>query len=123
MIGTCLHCQSEFDYNPSQKRGKYCNNNCQQLHEHALRVEDWLIHGVVPSVKVIRRYMNEQFDCCSECGITEWNGKSIVLEVDHIDGRHSNNDISNLRLLCPNCHSQPPTYQVKNLGKGRKLGR
>jgi Zn finger protein HypA/HybF involved in hydrogenase expression len=50
-------------------------------------------------------------DKCSACGIEkEWNGKPLTLQVDHIDGDRFNNVISNLRFLCPNCHSQTITY-------------
>ena len=50
-------------------------------------------------------------EICSECGLgTKWNGKSITLQLDHIDGDNSNNEISNLRILCPNCHTQTTTY-------------
>ena len=49
---------------------------------------------------------------CSECQIgNEWNGKLLVLELDHIDGDVSNNERTNLRLLCPNCHSQTETFR------------
>lgn len=51
---------------------------------------------------------------CKLCGLFEWQGKSISLHLDHIDGDHRNNTLSNLRLLCPNCHSQTPTYGSKN---------
>jgi len=54
-----------------------------------------------------------------ECGITEWNGKEIVLELEHIDGNSLNNTEENLSLLCPNCHSQTDTYKGKNKGSGR----
>lgn len=42
-----------------------------------------------------------------------WNGKPLVLQVDHIDGDHTNNLIENLRLVCPNCHTQTDTYSNK----------
>lgn len=50
-------------------------------------------------------------ELCSECGLESvWNGKPIVMHLDHIDGDTSHNDPSNLRFLCPNCHSQTETY-------------
>lgn len=51
---------------------------------------------------------------CEECGISEWNGKSITLQVHHKDGDHFNNLLDNLQVLCPNCHSQTDTYCSKN---------
>lgn len=48
---------------------------------------------------------------CDECKIfPEWNGKPLVLQLDHINGIKSDNRIQNLRLLCPNCHSQTDTF-------------
>ena len=51
---------------------------------------------------------------CECCGITEWNGQSTPIELDHIDGNRYNNTIENLRILCPNCHAQTDTYRGKN---------
>ncbi len=53
---------------------------------------------------------------CIECGNDgEWNGKPISLEIDHINGVNDDNRLDNLRILCPNCHSQTPTFRVKNI--------
>jgi 5-methylcytosine-specific restriction endonuclease McrA len=49
---------------------------------------------------------------CESCRLTEWLGKPIPLELDHIDGDHFNNSLDNLRILCPNCHSQTPHHRV-----------
>jgi 5-methylcytosine-specific restriction endonuclease McrA len=58
---------------------------------------------------------------CADCGIgEEYNGKPIVLEVNHIDGKSNNNTLDNLEFLCPNCHSQTDTYRAKNINSDRK---
>ena len=51
-----------------------------------------------------------------ECGLTQWNGKPIPLELHHINGDSTDNRIENIRILCPNCHAQTPTYRGKNIG-------
>jgi hypothetical protein len=51
---------------------------------------------------------------CECCGLSEWLGEPIPLELDHVDGNHFNNLIENLKILCPNCHARTPTYRGKN---------
>ena len=51
---------------------------------------------------------------CEICSLTSWREKTISLHLDHIDGNRNNNEMLNLRFLCPNCHSQTPTYCGKN---------
>lgn len=53
---------------------------------------------------------------CECCGITEWNGKEIKLQVHHIDGNHNHNTRDNLMILCPNCHSQTDNWTYKKCG-------
>lgn len=48
---------------------------------------------------------------CEGCNLAEWNSKQIPLEVEHIDGDKTNNKIENLKLLCPNCHAQTPSWR------------
>ena len=62
-----------------------------------------------------RLYRNKMLkEECSKCGIgPEYNGEPLVLQLDHINGCHTDNRINNLRILCPNCHSQTPTFCSK----------
>lgn len=73
-------------------------------------------------VRGIVKKFNSEFDWleykCQKCGnCGEWCGESITLELDHADGDNYNNSWENLRYLCPNCHSQTPTYRARNNGK------
>lgn len=52
---------------------------------------------------------------CVVCNNTEWNGRAIPIQIDHINGDHYDNRIENLRFLCPNCHAQTDTYCGKNM--------
>jgi hypothetical protein len=54
---------------------------------------------------------------CSDCGGESWRGRPIPLELDHRNGDHRDNQLENLRLLCPNCHALTPTYRGKNRGR------
>jgi 5-methylcytosine-specific restriction endonuclease McrA len=68
-------------------------------------------------LKLIRDSVKEHK--CEICGITEWMNKKVPIELDHIDGNHYNNTLSNLRIVCPNCHAQTDTNSGKN-NKHRK---
>ena len=54
---------------------------------------------------------------CECCNFTEWMGKPITLELEHIDGDNQNNVKYNLKLLCPNCHSYTDTWKGRNIIK------
>lgn len=54
---------------------------------------------------------------CQECGVSEWRGRPLSVHIDHINGVRDDHRLENLRMLCPNCHSQTDTYGAKNKGR------
>ena len=119
----CLHCGAVNKFKGYSYANKYCDNKCQKAFESKERTRQWLEEGKDWTSNIplwAKRHLAEvNGDYCSVCGITEHNGLPIVLECDHIDGNHKNNTVDNLRLICPNCHSQTDTYKNKNKGFGR----
>lgn len=61
-----------------------------------------------------RRVFEEQNYCCNKCGVSEWQGFKIPLELEHKDGNNQNNARTNLEGLCPNCHSITDTWRGRN---------
>ena len=63
--------------------------------------------------RLIKELLKEE---CVKCGQGPvWNGEPLTLQIDHINGRNTDNRIVNLRVLCPNCHTQTPTHGSKNI--------
>ena len=58
---------------------------------------------------------------CEWCKLDTWRGIEISLELDHINGDNRDNELVNLRILCPNCHAQTDTYRGRNV-KRKRIG-
>jgi len=117
----CLNCKAECKRSASI----YCSFSCSAEHKKKLKLEEWLeteqFSKSVLSSSIRNHLIKQSGHKCSQCGWNKVNPKTgkTPLEVDHIDGNHRNNLISNLRILCPNCHSLTPTYKALNRGNGR----
>jgi hypothetical protein len=115
LTSKCMNCQSIFSYSKNSSSGKFCSNKCQGefrfINETIPNAEKGLITWPITLKKVIS--FKYQYNCFC-CGIKEWDSKPISLHLDHIDGNSDNNLLENLRLLCPNCHSQTETFCGRN---------
>jgi len=101
---------------------KYCGKECANEHRYLKRIEVALDNKSF-SGRLAKKYLLKTSSSCSVCNRKTWNGEPIPLEVDHKDGNSENRDIRNIRLICPNCHSQTPTYKGRNKGNGRHFRR
>ncbi len=89
------------------KRRTYCNDHIQY---------DKIITNlsVAKTDRTRRKILIEKYGAsCWKCMLDKWMDLPIPIELDHIDGNPGNNDESNLRLLCLNCHAQTDTWKNK----------
>lgn len=112
----CLNCKTIFPHNKGSSN-KYCSIKCfgeATRKNTILKIES----GASVGEGSLKQYLLEKQNFkCQSCGVGEvWNGKPLTLQMDHIDGNSDNNELDNLRILCPNCHTQTETYGAKGQG-------
>jgi 5-methylcytosine-specific restriction endonuclease McrA len=82
-------------------------------------LEELLVVGPLPRTNALKKRLIAEGlrqHKCEICLRDTWSGHPIPLELDHINGRRDDNRLVNLRILCPNCHAQTPTYRGRNIG-------
>ena len=141
----CKWCKSEFN-RPGTGPKKYCSDGCWKLAKKE-RQKSYQVYcrkcrnpissgAVCDSCKLPRTLLSfdeskgdrgkkacllreQSHRHCEmvDCFQTHWKDQPIPLELDHIDGNPEHNSRSNLRLICPNCHSMLPTHRGRNIGR------
>jgi hypothetical protein len=111
-------------------QAKFCSRSCRivKLKKDILdSIENGLSSGVRSSNGIIsvtlRSFLFEKNNnSCELCGwnIVNINTGLVPLEVHHIDGNHTNNLMSNLQLLCPNCHALTSNFRSRNKGNNAR---
>lgn len=128
----CIYCNKEHTgYNNYQQRRKFCSLECSAKYkreqawlpkrEAIERGETNLSDNIECNNSYFKRYLIEQYSAkCMRCGWSETNTftNRIPIEIEHKDGDCTNNNLSNLELLCPNCHSLTATYKGANKRDG-----
>lgn len=113
----------------------YCTRSCRAIMTNAARKKKIKISPPTSTERTMVRFLAGEISerptirkmlaiingyKCSCCGLSTWQGTSITLIVDHVDGNAGDNRPENLRLICPNCNSQTDTFGGRNKGNGRK---
>ena len=146
----CKNCNNPISYEKRQQGNSFCGHSCRGYFYGAKKRRDAsciVCSGETASRKTkyclpcrpknpfkILRLQDAKTDAsrrrflirihgvqCWTCKQSEWMGEPIPVELDHVDGNSDNNSEGNLRILCPNCHAQTPTYKGANKSKLLKM--
>jgi len=112
-------------YQPTRPNQKFCTTDCSNLNKTQTKFLAWVKNDFNQykfGPLLLKKFLVKLYGYkCLSCGISTWKDKPIGLELEHDDGDSENNSPQNLSLLCPNCHSQTPTFKAKNKGHGRHV--
>lgn len=114
----CVHkAIEEYNLDTSHFKGQGWNKGLKINSKPKKDIQTILVeNSFYQSYKLKNRLFKEKLKDkkCECCGLTEWNGKAIPLELHHINGNNRDNRLDNLQILCPNCHAQTDHYRGNN---------
>ena len=133
----CLTCGKKVDKRNKSgfcikcipKKAKECKIEIKKISLRERYINRWLDEGSdfvkgMPRLWIREFILQRQNGLCNICNMPQvWNKNHLVFVLDHINGDNGDNSSSNLRMICPNCDSQTPTFKSRNKGKGRKYDR
>lgn len=114
----------EYNLDISHFTGNKTNFNNKNNGNNELTVSEYIKNNeIVRGPTLVKKLIKEGIkECkCERCKNTEWEGQKIPLELHHIDGNSLNNELSNLQLLCPNCHAITDNFRGKKNKKEKPL--
>jgi hypothetical protein len=118
--GAFMYCSVKCQHVRQKRRPKYTPGDSYKKRAATFFMRGGLFGYVAPNflARILRDYYGER---CLRCGWSQRNPKTgkIPIEVEHIDGNWENSRLTNLTLLCPNCHALTPTFRGLNRGRGR----
>ena len=117
-VYNCLCCGKEFNYSRGTMN-KFCSIKCSAKYAWEKISVPKIEQGLGGNLhRYLREIRGDKCELCNQPSV--WNDKPLKLQVDHIDGHSDNNKLENVRLLCPNCHTQTETYGSKGHGNRYK---
>ncbi len=114
-------CIQHFGFSPSTWTDAI-ERGCLKAKARQPSVLHYILSSVATRWNVRTRLLDEgllRYECY-ECGISEGFGERLPLHLDHINGTNNDHRLENLRMLCPNCHSQTKTFGGRNAKRGKK---
>jgi hypothetical protein len=105
-------CQAKFEFS-RRSSNKAVERGDIVPRPRAIPIDQLLVTGRLRNRSHVKRRLLSsglKGNRCDECGLSEWLGEPLSIALHHVNGDPFDNRLDNIRLLCPNCHSQTPNF-------------